>query len=386
MLYKMLIIGNGFDLYHGLPTRYTDFLFFAENWKIFYDLYDSAKEDDGTFEIPLSENGKLIELSLKTFAEHGGYTIKEIEYFNKSIPDNPWIEYFKKSNTMKDGWVDFEEEMFRALQKIEFFFEDYRPKRASNQPAIKDQKFSSVFSAVSMFGKKGNGFNERLITGTVSDRDISPESLSEQKNIVLTSMKENMNVLNQCLRIYLAEFVSRIKISKFSEQIKKIGQCNVLNFNYTYTFQHVYDQREGGENHAIHGELKENNLVLGIADDSFPNTRDYLYFTKYFQRLQKRTGSYYGEWINYKSTSSEDLPLEIHIVGHSLGQSDKEILTMIFRSKNVGKITVYYHNQTSYEALIMNMVDLIGREDLINENLSGRIEFVKLNQAIEKAG
>ena len=52
----------------------------------------------------------------------------------------------------------------------------------------------------------------------------------------------------------------------------------------------------------------------------------------------------------------------------------------------MGKSTVYYHNQTSYEALIMNMVDLIGREDLINENLSGRIEFVKLNQAIEKAG
>ena len=34
---KILIIGNGFDLYHKLPTGYKDFLFFAKNWKIFKD-------------------------------------------------------------------------------------------------------------------------------------------------------------------------------------------------------------------------------------------------------------------------------------------------------------------------------------------------------------
>ncbi|MCI9663917.1 MAG: hypothetical protein HFI46_08585 [Lachnospiraceae bacterium] len=33
-------IGNGFDLYHKLPTRYTDFLFLAKNWEVFYALYN----------------------------------------------------------------------------------------------------------------------------------------------------------------------------------------------------------------------------------------------------------------------------------------------------------------------------------------------------------
>ena len=37
---KILIIGNGFDLYHKLPTGYKDFLFFAKHWKEFKEEYD----------------------------------------------------------------------------------------------------------------------------------------------------------------------------------------------------------------------------------------------------------------------------------------------------------------------------------------------------------
>lgn len=41
---NILIIGNGFDLYHGLPTRYTDFLFFARNWEKFKSAYDKQQK------------------------------------------------------------------------------------------------------------------------------------------------------------------------------------------------------------------------------------------------------------------------------------------------------------------------------------------------------
>ena len=30
---NILVIGNGFDLAHGLPTKYTDFLFFCSSDK-----------------------------------------------------------------------------------------------------------------------------------------------------------------------------------------------------------------------------------------------------------------------------------------------------------------------------------------------------------------
>ena len=30
-VYNILVIGNGFDLYHGLKTKYTDFVDYARN-------------------------------------------------------------------------------------------------------------------------------------------------------------------------------------------------------------------------------------------------------------------------------------------------------------------------------------------------------------------
>ena len=36
---NVLVIGNGFDLAHGLPTRYMDFLEFIEKYKEYNDYY-----------------------------------------------------------------------------------------------------------------------------------------------------------------------------------------------------------------------------------------------------------------------------------------------------------------------------------------------------------
>lgn len=40
---NILVIGNGFDLAHGLPTKYADFL----EWvKAEYELYTNLKEEE----------------------------------------------------------------------------------------------------------------------------------------------------------------------------------------------------------------------------------------------------------------------------------------------------------------------------------------------------
>lgn len=42
---KILIIGNGFDLAHGLPTNYSDFLAFSHEFMKLYEV-DSEKSDE----------------------------------------------------------------------------------------------------------------------------------------------------------------------------------------------------------------------------------------------------------------------------------------------------------------------------------------------------
>lgn len=43
---NILVIGNGFDLAHGLPTKYGDFLEFCERVKRIYDFSDDVSLSD----------------------------------------------------------------------------------------------------------------------------------------------------------------------------------------------------------------------------------------------------------------------------------------------------------------------------------------------------
>lgn len=40
---KVLLVGNGFDLAHGLLTSYGDFLFLMQNWNEFKKIYKEEK-------------------------------------------------------------------------------------------------------------------------------------------------------------------------------------------------------------------------------------------------------------------------------------------------------------------------------------------------------
>jgi hypothetical protein len=54
------------------------------------------------------------------------------------------------------------------------------------------------------------------------------------------------------------------------------------------------------------------NMVLGITDESFEQTLDYVYFQKYFQRIQKKTGNFYKSWVKRPENSAlEDTPAQV---------------------------------------------------------------------------
>ena len=137
---KVLIIGNGFDIYHGLPTRYNDFLFLAENWKNFYQKYEEFSIDGDIDEIisVRLNNGKLCKESLEDFIAHK-YILdkKSIEYLNEHITTNTWIRYFLNIKFKGKGWVDFEAEIDTVLHDIDMFFE-ILPSYANKRRLIKN--------------------------------------------------------------------------------------------------------------------------------------------------------------------------------------------------------------------------------------------------------
>ena len=141
----ILIIGNGFDIYHGLPTRYSDFLFLAENWEYFYKKYGDGLSEKNDKQINVRLNGgKLSKDSLSDFAQYKNIFCQEsIEYLNENITQNAWINYFKQIKFDGKGWVDFEAEIDDALHAIDTFFE----KLPSNVNTRRQVKYSTIISS-----------------------------------------------------------------------------------------------------------------------------------------------------------------------------------------------------------------------------------------------
>ncbi len=381
----LLIVGNGFDLYHGLPTRYTDFLKFISYWSIFWDNYNGeAKAQVCTpFRVKLSEQNEIIEESMRDFASHQGYyKYEHLEFINSHI-DNLWIQYFLKKQLSSVNWIDFEGEIYNVLKLVEEYYSEFIPEMRKRNDAPIKYIPGDMSTVINIFKKNCPEEYIDFTQGIISRSDTEKDKLKNNKEMLLSTMKRELDDLIKCLDYYLLDFVSNIKVEQYSEQIKELSYINLLNFNYTYTYASVYGKNSLREHHRIHGDCLEEDMVLGIPDESFPSTLDYIYFQKYFQRIQKRTGNYYKSWItepNARKKSLEDVPINVFIMGHSLADSDKGILKEIFMNDFVCKITIFYHSQLAYEQQVINLVSMFGKDFVIEQTANDRIVFEKLKK------
>lgn len=81
---NILVIGNGFDLAHGLKTTYQDFLKFTDNYR--------------------------------TYLENEYY--EQMLEVKKLVHDNAWIKHFQRF-CEENGWIGFEKEISKVIQMIE---------------------------------------------------------------------------------------------------------------------------------------------------------------------------------------------------------------------------------------------------------------------------
>lgn len=121
----------------------------------------------------------------------------------------------------------------------------------------------------------------------------------------------------------------------------------------------------------------EKGIVLGVnadqRDQSSSMDLRFVKFKKYYQRIQKSTS------FRIKKMLNEDNKNHLHIVGHSLDITDKDILTGLILYPNT-YTTVYYHSNDAKKEHIAKLILLFGKdkfEELVNEE---KIEFHKLKE------
>lgn len=356
---KILLTGNGFDLAHGLKTSYNDFLHILKNWNEFYSQY--------TLNVQFKYD--LEGFNIGDSFYHLSYDLDKINYMNEIIKRNSWIKYYMNSNAELDGWIDFEKELYPAIEMFD---------------TLVQGKTKISYDYIKGFEKYCGYAN-----GTIYLKEDYKIGLTKiKKNTLMTELRKEFEEFLEVLEIYLEEFVWKCCNIKLMDQIKNINVDYVISFNYTET-ESAYGIKPENVHH-IHGSIRNsrdrevNNLILGIDEKQY-NTKEFLYYMKFFQRIQKRVGIDYKKFIEDSIYEDTDIAgYELHIYGHSLDITDEDILKylMVYRKENKtifmpDRVVIYYYNQKDYEQKVINLITLFGRNSVELWIEKEKVQFIE---------
>jgi len=328
---NILVIGNGFDLAHGLPTKYTDFLDFC---KMVMNVYTVDQRDTGD-----NEKMELIWNELDLNPSYNLDGLKELFYvlnshrireeksdkmddticyeniatntyydeFYDKIKNNIWIDYFLQCNIyQKENWIDFENEISKVIQSV-----NYNMSEVGVNAIV--EKLSDPFLSRYFLDSEERRKVQNILQEYGADIFVVPPKEKISYKNLIARLKHDLDKLIRALEIYLCEYVEKMHIKKKSPDIDKLEIDKVLSFNYTNTFSKLYtiviekaeEYRDSYE--YIHGKadifntIETNNMVLGIdeflSDDRKDKDIDFIAFKKYYQRIYKQVGGKYKNWL-----------------------------------------------------------------------------------------
>lgn len=340
---NLLIIGNGFDLEHDLKTHYTDF----------FDTINNNVSSKN--EIILNNNKYLIKDNNLLL-----YLIKE----------------YKQNKLQGNNWIDIETELKKIISLIE---EININNFIDNMSYYSGDEYTTIKKIQS---KSSYYFKNCLFPFIIGNNYY--KYINEHYNISIKILEKDLNELTNMLRDYLLEqdISNLTKTKDISDIDYKI--THVLSFNYTDTFRQLYSDIDNNKIDFIHGSLNKNNLVLGINETLTEDTEnkiiDTVYFKKYFQRIYKKTDYQYVSWLD--STDSENYADfdTVYIHGHSLDESDKEILEKIINSvlkKDTSTVKIFYYDEKHYRQEVTNLIKVLGKDVFQKYYFQNRIIFIK---------
>ena len=390
---NILVIGNGFDIEHGIPSSYRNFLDFI---KIFKNVY----REKTIFNNSIDKNerkcfyeNKLTSISnmyRDVFCLWDSQPIElPISEFYEMVSNNRWINYFLNPISQleeKNNWVDIEAEILHIIQML-------TENRELN------------FDAVEM-----NAINEKKETFlvTIAERlfggEHGQQSMNQKKIAYWTKMKSmlaaDFSNLIRALEIYLDYFVDFTKV-KNSDIFDGIAFDRIITFNYTDIYHKLYNSTIAMD--FIHGkadykrDMLQSNVVLGIeeflAADQKNNDLEFIGYRKYYQRIVKRCDFSYR-----KKLGEESGKIITWFFGHSMASSDGDVLVNLLPSSdlaiylaktnksNVKKSYICYYDKQALEQQVANLVQILG-QDALNDLVCGanpKIEFVSQGDFKEK--
>ena len=403
---NLLVVGNGFDLAHGLPTKYGDFLDYMtlyitkheknwEHWGInpwgekinYWKYYNYVLRDVSA---NLKKNSNVNELFDKTAEQFKDmlqkYTLEKF-YENTFVRYCLYVYSYKQTFDIEFNWIDIEKELLNFLTEI----------HSKNPDA---NSLSSLYLQLSRreFDKLTTiQFYIPTVISILRSNNIPPEFF---RKAVFDHLFKELEEFNLLLKVYLKlvknSFNDIQKVFKIKHNDDQYGFAvepyegikidNILSFNYTDTAK-IYDPE--AEIYFINGTLQSERIILGVENPNLEETNKYCnedahLFFKNVQRVL------YDFSYDYKYLLNQNVEKNVYIMGHSLAISDKYILKDLMT--NYGKITtnrssvsrviIYYYNDKDKRDKIANLYQLLGDElfSQLTNNPVGKPYISLINQ------
>lgn len=354
---NILVVGNGFDLAHGLPTKYSDFLNFVNFInQLSSDVSNISEIEDKILFKEIELDQRIHDLFYdKLFSLNLPHTESSITYLSKwklLIGNNLWIKYFNDNiGSIGENWIDFEKEISIFIQGLEGL--------------IKEKDVSDAFIPLHRFTK--DVFNANRVFKALYDPFCTRHGVNYMR--LKKCLEDDLNNLILALERYLIEFVEQINTNLFSIDILYAHIDKVISFNYTNTFEKKYCSDFKIPIDFIHGHASKNNIVLGIDEYLSPYEKDsnteFNKFKKFHQIIYKDIAHEYKNWLkkDIRAITKPPVVHNLYIFGHSLDITDRDVLKELILCKNV-HTTIFYHNTEVKGKLISNLQKIIGQEEL----------------------
>ena len=360
---RLVIIGNGFDMAHGLKTSYKDFInWYWEQRVVGFSGNITKLSEDSLCKLSIKKKSRLGSWNIFSFENsyfkdisgNMKYSSREIIEYIKSNPDDFSLEFSTFFGTIINsietkGWVDIENDYYQLLKNsIEDPKCGYTVKDLNGQLSYLQSKLIEYLSGLEA-NKERKDLQDTMID-YFNPADFSTEGRKKAIDSIGLDNNDLDNIDNK-------------EVGYSYEVQKKLipKRIMLLSFNYTGTVR-MYNNFNITHNY-IHGELaKPNNIIFGYGDELDKNYQDIR--DKNDNELLRNVKSIrYLETRNYHKMLDflEAAPFQVLIMGHSCGNSDRTLLNTVFEHENCVSIKPFYHKWDDGTDTYLELVQNISR-------------------------
>jgi len=382
---RIVLIGNGFDLAHGLPTSYEDFIswYWDQRVKDFSRAFGQYSEDClCTFEIGYPNTwNDFYNQKVSPYSNPRGRDIveriRQKQYGTQiKVSFSPFFSNIIESIETK-GWVDIESEYYRLLinstiqQTSDIGLNELNKHFAFLKELLIDylnllnynkiKKIESIYNNIycpimrNEISIEGQHFVNEYVNDWMEKNDFDLHEKIDRFDLSAT------DYINEIINYKNTSNARRVLLD-YPRLYMLPDYILLLNFNYTNT-SHFYENMKCCMTTHIHGNLQDSSRIIFGYGDELDSMYKQLQALNDNECLRNIKSINYLESANYRSALSfmESAPFQVVIMGHSCGNSDRTLLNTLFEHKNCISIKPYYYQKNDGTDNYLDIIQNISR-------------------------